>query len=139
VSQNRLELDGLTELRAALRHLPAQLTAEADAIIRASADQAKREIQAAYPEGPTGNLKRGVTVQHNASKFFTSAIVRSRAKHAHLFEFGTRRRTSRRGNRGAMPVAPEGQRMIPIAIRIRRQMVTALIDLVRRAGFEVAA
>ena len=136
----RLHLDGLTELIHALRQLPEELTAEADTIIRTHADQAKREIQTAYPDGPTGNLKRGVTVEHNASKFSTHAIVRSRAKHAHLWEFGTKRRHTGRGaHRGVMPPGPSGQRMIPIAMRTRRKMLDALTDLVRRAGFEVSA
>jgi len=135
---SKLELKGMTEFQRALRSLPEDLRDEAAVIVQAQADEAQRQIRVAYPEGPTGNLRRGVTAERNTSKFGIRAIVRSRAKHAHLFEFGTRPRQTGQGwNRGTMPQAPEGQRMIPIVIRRRRAMVNALIDLVKRAGFQV--
>ena len=131
-------LIGMEALRAQLRQLPEALAREADAIVQAHADEARRDIQSAYPEGPTGNLKRGVTKSVDRSRFMSGAIVRSRAKHASLFEHGTRRRqTSTGANRGAMPQPQESQRFVPKAIRARARMTRALIDLVRRAGFEV--
>lgn len=136
----KLQMDGLAEFRRALRNLPADLTEEASAIVLAHAEEADRQITNAYPEGPTGNLKRGVTTERNTSRFSTSAIVRSRAKHAWIFENGTRLRKTRQGaSRGVMPAAQLAQKMIPIVIRRRRAMVQALIQLVRRAGFEVDA
>lgn len=138
MSAARVELRGLVEFREALRRLPAELTDEAGAIVRDAAANAQSEIQQAYPEGPTGNLRRGVVTDHYASRWTSHAIVRSRAKHANLFEFGTRpRRTVRGANRGAMPPAPPGQAMIPIVIRRRKRMVEQLKDLVRRAGFRI--
>ena len=135
---SKLKLEGLAELRAALRQLPEELAGEANAIVRGHAEDAAQRIKRAYPEGPTGNLRGRVTTEQNSSKFGGSAIVRSRAPHAHLHEFGTRdRRTKKGAFRGAMPQAPEHERMIPIAIRVRRNMVRALVDLVRRAGFLV--
>lgn len=138
MSPTRLVLDGLREFNEALRNLPQELTDEAADLVRSAAEQAKTEIQASYPEGPTGNLRAGVTREYNRSKFTTAAIVRSRAKHAHLFEFGTRRRETRRGaNRGSMPQGPDGQRMIPIAIKQRRRLMDGLLALLQRAGFQV--
>ncbi len=141
MSRSRLELQGLAEFRAALRALPKDLADEAGAIVLAHADDAKRQIQTAYPEGPTGNLRVGVRVDRSqSSAFAATAIVRSRARHASLFEFGTQARQTRAGkNTGAMPKAPAGQAMLPIVIRVRRRMVEQLIALVRRAGFQVAA
>ena len=134
-----LELRGLAELRTALRNLPEDLTHEASAIVLGQAEDAQRRITGVYPEGPTGNLKHGVTVERNASKFTAGAIVRSRAKHAHLYEFGTGRRTTRtNSSRGSMPRARTDAAMLPIVIRARARMFRALVDLVRRAGFEVA-
>jgi len=159
----RLEWRGLAELRQQLRELPQDLNNEAVAIVRAHAEEAARAIRAGYPEGKTGNLRRGVTVESNSSKFGASAIVRSRAKHAHLFEKGTKDRytggpndwSSRRAQRfafkakhglikpsrpayrGAMPAAQPSEAMVPKAIRARRRMHEALLDLVRRAGFVV--
>lgn len=140
MSQNKLQLDGLSELRDALRSLPEDLALEAGGIVRQHADDARSLIEAAYPQGRTGNLKRGVTVEHNSSKFAASAIVRSRAKHASIYERGTApRRTAAGANRGRMPPAPEGHRMIPIVVRVRSRMVQALIDFVRAKGFQVNA
>lgn len=140
MSRNRLELQGLTELRTALRQLPAELVQEASAIVLAHAEQAQRDIRDGYPTGPTGNLKRGVTVIRTTSRVTTAAIVRSRAPHAYIYEHGTTtRRTDRGANRGRMPEAPVERRMIPKVIRLRRRMVDQLIALVRRAGFTVDA
>lgn len=140
MSNTRLEMKGLDELRRQLRELPEELAREANTIVATQADLAKEQIQRAYPEGPTGNLKRGVTVTHEQARYGASAIVRSRAKHASLFERGTTvRHTSNGANRGRMPQAPENERMIPIVVRRRRAMVQALIELVRRAGFQVDA
>lgn len=138
MSRVRVVMDGLPDFKAALRNLPDALTAEANDIVSAAAFEAKGQIQSAYPEGPTGNLRTGVTLNWNRSRATTTAIVRSRAKHAHLYEFGTRtRRTHRGANRGAMPEAPPQQRMIPIAMRVRRKMLQALIAMVERAGLTV--
>lgn len=137
---SRLELKGLDELRRALRDLPEDLADEAGAIVLAHAEQAQQDIVRGYAEGPTGNLKRGVVVERNRSKFGSRAIVRSRAKHAHLYEFGTGRRQTQQGwNRGSMPKALAPNAMIPKVIRARRRMTEALIGLVRKAGFQVDA
>lgn len=131
----RLEMKGLSELRAVLRQLPEETAQEANVIAFAHAQLAKQQIQAAYPQGKTGNLRHGVTVTRADQRFSARAIVRSRAKHAHLFEYGTKTRKTKAGwNRGRMPEAPPTQAMIPIVIRQRRAMVRALIDLVRRSG-----
>jgi hypothetical protein len=138
VSNTRLQMQGLTELITALRHLPEELTTDAADIVAGAAEHAQREVQTAYPEGPTGNLKRGVVREQNKSKFTTAAIVRSRAKHAWLFEKGSvQRQTATGANRGRMPEAPADKQMIPIVIRNRRRMVDQLKDLVRTAGFIV--
>lgn len=140
MSQNRLRMEGLDELREALRQLPEELAQEAGAIVMAHAEEAQRRVQQAYPQGPTGNLRRGVTTNREASRFGAKAIVRSRAPHAHLFEYGSRpRRTQRGANRGQMPAGSEAERMIPIIIRVRRNMVAALIHMVQKAGFTVTS
>jgi hypothetical protein len=134
----RLEMQGLAELRAALRQLPQEMTDEAATIVDAHARLAESQIKQNYPQGPTGNLRRGVTRDHYKSGFTARAIVKSRAKHASIFENGTQtRRTANGANRGRMPAPPESQRMIPVVIRRRKAMVEALKDLVRRAGFQV--
>jgi hypothetical protein len=138
VSSNRLVMEGLNELREQLRNLPEDLAREAGVIVLAQAEMAKDQIQRAYPE-KTGRLRGGITVTREAlDRGGAAAIVRSRAPHAHLHEYGTQpRRTNKGANRGFMPKADEGERMIPIIVRRRRAMVEALIAMVRRAGLTV--
>lgn len=134
----RVELRGLDEFRRAMRSRPSHLAQEALAIVDAHSEEATRLISDGYPEGPTGNLKRGVRRNLVSSRFGGSAVVRSRAPHASIFEHGTERRTTDKGyNRGAMPQPDERERFIPKAIRIRRRMVAALTDMLRRNGFQV--
>jgi hypothetical protein len=134
-----MELVGLDALRKALRDLPEDLRREADVVVRAQADAMAQDTQRAYPEGPTGNLRRGVTIKTQSSSFAAVAIVRSRAKHAHFFETGTgARRTDKGYNRGRHPEPAEADKFVLRAIRARRRLTAALVDIVRRAGFEVS-
>lgn len=132
-----VQWSGLNEFRAALRNLPAELAEEGGTIVLAHAAEAERLVEAAYPE-VTGNLKRGVTLKTEGSRFGAVGIVKSGARHSHLFEKGTGpRRTASGANRGSMPQAPQHQQMIPIVIQVRRRMVKALMTLVERAGFQI--
>ena len=135
----RLTLEGLDELRAALRQLPEALATEASDIVSAHANAAERDIVGGYPQGSTGNLRNRVTIEHDRTKVSVSARVRSRSPHAHLFEDGTARRQTTKGyNRGRMPVAPQDQSMIPKAIRWRARMYARLAAMLEREGFEVS-
>ena len=141
---------GLESFKQELRNLPAELTGEASNIVIEAAKTTERETKAVYPIGPQGSpksnsgnppggLRRGVTTTVEAiNRGGVSARVKSNAKHAHLFENGTGLRRNRHGaSRGKMPQAPDAQRMIPIAIRARRQMYVKLIDMVQRHGLVV--
>ena len=135
-SHNSLHWDGLEELKSALRNLPSHLTAEAAALVIAAGTGAKAEIVAAYPIGPTGNLRRGVTTQEQHSQFGVTVMVKSRANHAWIFENGTRRRQTDTGaNRGEMPAK---HIFIPIMTRRRRAMYEALNSLLTRNGLVVS-
>lgn len=139
MSAAKVELIGMAQFRAALRQLPEELSAEAGAIVEAHTIEAARQVQAGYPQGPTGNLRRGVTSKVEHSRFGGSGEVKSRAKHASIFERGTVRRQTRTGaNRGSMPKPPVEQRFIPKVIRLRSRMTRQLIALVERAGFVVS-
>ncbi len=137
----KLNLDGMNELRAALQSLPDDLAAEAEGIVTATAQDAKHEIQDGYPIGKTGNLHNRVTVTNNAARRAAAvSIVKSAAPHAWIFDNGTKPRHTAKGwNRGQMPARPILERMVPKVIRLRARMTGQLIELVRRAGFEVDA
>ena len=142
---SRLTFDGLDQLIQDLRQLPGHLRDEATTIIHATASGAVEEMRAAYPEGPRGRLKRGLkTAFRQDSEFGSAGVVTNTAPHAFIFEQGTQARyvstlpLGRVKNfgyrRGAMP---PGRVFIPIAMRRRRDMYTALTEVVRRQGFQV--
>jgi Bacteriophage HK97-gp10, putative tail-component len=131
-----LRIDGLAELRRALLALPPDLVREAGVIVQAQAEAAAGEMARAYPVH-TGNLRRGLRIEVRHDVGTAKAIVRNRAKHAWIFEKGTKPRRWKTGKKtGTMPA---GRVFIPIAIQRRRIMVSALIDLVERAGLKVTA
>ena len=145
---SRMSLDGVMELKAALRNLPVDLRDDAQAIVVAHGQAAADKIRDAYPTGPAryfkklsfrypgGALKKGVKVDGvDNSQFGTRVVVRSTAKHAWLFENGSELRKTAAGvPRGHMPA---GKVMVPIVIRERRAMLDDLVALVERAGMKV--
>lgn len=136
MAQTRLIIEGLTELRAALRALPAELTAEAGGIVDDAGELAKAEIMQRYPRR-TGNLRNHVTVSTiSAGQFAAGVVVKSTAKHAHIFEVGTQARHNKLGaNRGSMP---PGNVFVPAIVRQRRKMYDRLKDLLVRHGLVVS-
>lgn len=135
-ARNRIVWDGLDELRAELRKLPAELADEASGIVLQHADGAAQEIKAAYPSR-TGNLRNGMAVIRSAAgRFGVGAIVRNRAPHAWIFENGTQARHASIGaNRGSMP---PGHVFIPRVIKWRHRMYGALKAMLVRHGLVVS-
>jgi len=88
---NRLNLQ-LDLWKADLAAEPAALATHAAPAVTSVADAAADELRAAYPKGPTGNLKGRVRVDRDpdADPAIAAAIVVSGAPHAHLYEDGTR-------------------------------------------------
>jgi hypothetical protein len=137
---------GLDEFRAAMKALPAQLTTQADSIVRQSAELAAGQMRARYPV-KTGNLRRGVRVTYQRSEAHTSATVQNVAPHASIYEHGTvarhyvgtdklgRHYVGERSDRGSMP---PGNVFWPVYYARRRQMFAALKDLLRREGLLVS-
>ena len=137
-AHNELRLEGLAELRAALKRLPRELVAEAQAIVVSHAEDARRQMDARYAQHEwTGNLRRGLTLSVEVSQFGVVAVLRNRAPHAYWAENGTQiRRTSKGVSRGAMPPI---RVFIPIAMQMRRRLEAALTHLVERAGLVVSS
>jgi hypothetical protein len=134
----KLELNGMAELREALRNLPETLAGEASHIVEGVANGVASDVRRAYPSR-SGRLIGGVQVtRFETGKVAAGAIVKSAAKHAHLFEYGTAsRRTSKGVNRGRMPKAPQNERMVPIVVRARKRMYSQFAEMLRRIGFVV--
>ena len=139
----RLVLTGMAELKAALRALPAELAGEAGHLVQAAANGAALDARTVYgAHRRTGNLQEHVTVEARASgPLGASYQVRSTARHAWLFEYGSQARhyITVRGHRhvtGRMPAAGTNG-VVPVFIRARRAMEATLVDLLERHGLTV--
>jgi hypothetical protein len=138
VSNNRLELNGLADLMAALRKLPAELAAEAAEHIDDTVEVTASSLIQSYPLGDTGNLRKGVKKSVTRSAFGAVGEVKSTSPHAHLWEFGTQNRQTRQGwNRGKLK-DQYNRGLVGISLRERKKLNVKLIELVKRAGFEVS-
>lgn len=113
-----LELRGLDALKTLVGSFAETCTVNGQRLADAAADEAVEQIRAAYPQGPTGNLKKGVRrVRVKGDGHRVLAIAKSTAPHAHLYEYGTRRQPAR-------PVVGE------VAARVRRDYYRDLVDMV---------
>ena len=127
--------EGLDEFRRALEALPDNLVQQATPIIRTQAATALADARASYPVY-SGNLRDGLELTELGVEAYGVAVrVRNKADHSYLFEHGTETRTFKGQNRGRMPA---GKVFIPAAIAARTRMIRGLVDLVRRAGFQVS-
>src|SRR4029434_10598575 len=128
-----LSWDGLDELRQVLRAMPAVLQPEVQARAFAHAGAAATTLRAAYPEGPTGNLRRGVRLDQRAARGGGSATVLvSAAPHAWIYERGTAPRTTTKGwRRGRMPRSDAFAGVVGPA---RRRLIDDLTALLVQRG-----
>jgi len=130
-----VELTGMKELREALRRLPDDLAQEGADIVRDATEATKTATVQGYPS-VSGELRDGVKTEYQRTAYGLKGRVRSTAPHAHLYEFGTAdRKTSAGWPRGQVMEHPV---LVPASERERTTMNERLIDLVRRAGFEVS-
>lgn len=115
-----LEIQGLDELKKLVAGFADACTDDGQQLADQAAMRAVEEVKAAYPQGPTGNLKKGVRiVRVKGDGHRVLSIVKSTAPHAHLYEYGTRRQPAR-------PVMGE------VAARVRRDFYADLIRMVER-------
>lgn len=147
MANNRIVFQGLDQLRAELRNLPAELTGEATSIVMDTAIQTKETVGAVYAKHRhTGNLLHDLTLHvEEIGPFGTSAEVRSRAFHAWLFEKGSQARhyftvNGKRVDTGEMwgkTSNPPTHIVARTASRMRRLMNQKLRALVERKGLTV--
>jgi len=135
---NQIVWEGLTELRAALRELPANLATEASGIVNDAAEGAKAEILAAYQaHRRSGDLAAHLTLGRGRAigRFSASTILKNNAKHAWMFENGSQARHHKLGgSTGSMPAA---HIFIPTVMRHRRAMYARLAALLEYHGLSV--
>jgi hypothetical protein len=134
VSSVNLFLDGLDELRKALRDMPDELTNDALAIVATAAADTASELRGVYP---SGSMEDGVVVTDRSHQYQARFVVESRTPQASWWEYGTENRHTQQGwNRGSEP-AHKDTGLVSIAKRHRARMTAALIALVQAAGFNV--
>jgi hypothetical protein len=125
----RLELDGVRELREALQEMSKTVREDTlGPIVDAAATGLAEDVKASYGK-VTGNLAAGVIVEKGRTDSLMRK-VRSKAPHAHLYEYGTVSRTTRttNANRGTMPAQPT---FIPASVRARNRMMGAVKSALR--------
>jgi len=141
VSETKFLFTGLDELKAELRTLPADLAAEASAIVHRSADSAATQVRSVYQAHRiTGNLAEHVTVTPQAiGQYGAAVLVKSAARHSHLFESGTvvRHYVTVNGVDHLTGPMPGFHVFIPAMIRARRVMYADLAALLERHGLRV--
>ena len=137
----KLTFDGIAELKQALRLLPEHLTDEAGALVRAASLNAAGAIRATYARGKTGNLQNGVVaeVAEPFSRYGVRYIVKSKAKHAYIYEYGTEARHyfTTGGTRHATGRMPAARVFVPRMIDARNRMQQELVWLLVRNGLMV--
>lgn len=136
----RLVFNGLAELKAALLHLPADLTGEATHLVDGIANGAAADLKAAYPER-TGHLRAGVSVTHvDRGTFSAGAIVKSTAPHAWLFDNGSQARhyITKNGKTHVTGAMPPTHVFVKTLVEARRRMWEQLRGLLERHGLVVS-
>jgi len=125
--------EGLEELRAALRTLPADLAGEAYHIVDGTVNAAAGEIKAGYPPG---ELQDKLDWDTTTDGFGVRGIIQNTSPIAWLFEHGTQARHTALGlNRGAAPAAHV---FVPAIVRQRLKMYDALKAMLERHGLVVS-
>jgi hypothetical protein len=129
--------DGLDELKARLRALPAELTGEAAHVIQATANRAEADMRAAYSEHVRSGELRDALKQlerDTPTEYGYAITMINTSPVAWIFENGTQARHRGLRSTGAMPA---GHVFLPAMIRNRRPMYEQLKGVLVRAGLGV--
>lgn len=132
----RVHVTGLTELMRELSNAPEEIRADGMDIVRDTTERAAADLRNEYEQHHvSGTLARRVTASYPASGALVG-VIQSTAPHSHLFEWGTKARTSASGaNRGVMPKANV---VVRVARSHRERMETRLMAMLANRGFLVS-
>jgi hypothetical protein len=137
-----LVFDGLADLKVALLAMPKELQVEAGHIVQAHANAAAARIKDAYGQHwVTGYLTKGVTVTYDLTTgVAASAVLKSTAPHAYLFENGSEARhyTTVNGKLHQTGRMTGFHVVIPRVMQERRNMYADIKDLLVRKGLIVS-
>jgi hypothetical protein len=130
----RVRMDRLNELIRELTIAPKAIRDEGMEIIREEVEGGAQEIRSAYPEGPTGRMRRGVKTEFPSSTILVG-VIRSTDPASHLWEFGTQQRSYQGANRGSVRPHPT---TVPIARARRRRIHERLKTMLTRKGYQLS-
>jgi len=143
-ANNRFVFEGLAELRAELRNLPAALTHEASAIVVHAAEGAANAVRVEYGRHRvTGHLMNSVTVtQPEAGSYGVAMVVKVTDPIAWLFDHGSQARHWAGDKSTGIMFAKDGPTppthvFVKTMIAARRRMYEELAALLERHGLQV--
>lgn len=141
VDDVRITISGIPELKAALRHIDAQLPRELQRRLKQQvADPAAASIRAAIPVGPAagGHWRSDISAGSNSKGAFVT-WGRTERPYAGWVEFGGTIRQPRRGVTLRRPRISGGRYVYPTVRRkipdLERAALQAVTDVARSAGF----
>jgi len=146
VSNNKFVFEGIDELLARLRTLPAELGEAAAWYVQDAAARAEAEVRSVYDaHRVTGNLSDKLERDTTVSTFGSAARVKNTAHHAWIFENGSQARhyTSKGGKRhdtGSMwgkTAQPPTHVFVRTMQKHRKEMYERLTALLERQGLQV--
>jgi hypothetical protein len=123
-----LQFIGGDEFIADLRRWRTRLRRQCAAAARDESEGIASAMQHQWPQGKTGNLRRGIRsrLQAESPDLFVYR-ARAGAPHSNLYNFGTKPRRTKQGwNRGTMPAHPT---WIQTAILFRRRFARAVMRI----------
>jgi len=129
---------GLDVLIADLDTAPSSVVLAAHDALYNAAERTEREMLSNYPQGETGHLRAGLSIDEiKTTSVHLSIAVKSSAPHAHLWEQGTAEREMPSGKDVGRVVPHLSQSLVVVAERHRREMELEIIAAVQAAGFTV--
>jgi hypothetical protein len=133
----RVTLTGFDELLKQMADAPREIREEAMERVRFVTESAANEMRAGYGRHRvTGNLVGSVKTTYPSDDVIVG-IAHATAPHAHLFQWGTKKRRNASGaNRGRMPVADQPN-VVDLARRWRQVLKRDLMAMMERLGFQV--
>ena len=106
--QITVKVEGVDSVLVAFNKYNIRMRDELRRIVSKTTKSMVKVAKAKAPVGPTGNLRSSIRSRDIGRDGLSMTVVPRRPKgaHRHFVEYGTRRRSSSKGNRGAMPANP---------------------------------
>ena len=143
----KIELVGWDAMIQQLTHEPEAIREEVRPLIHEHTEGTAEDLRRAYPEAShtahgTGVLRSRVRTVYPSSSL-NIGVVQSRAPHAYIYHWGSKKRKTRAGwNRGVMHQGKDRsgafvEPLVPIARSRRRRLMRAIETILERRGYVI--